>query len=157
MNPYIRTLVSEHEHGLVQLGFLDDATQRMVERGFSEEDLGMIKKSVEFISKEIREHNENEEKNLFPLMENHLTQNGPTYIMRSEHRILWGKMDLLMNYVNSVESDKMNKSNFIKLRENALEIINLLKGHINKENSVLFPMAERVLSKSELKSLADLV
>jgi hemerythrin-like domain-containing protein len=157
MNPYIRKLVSEHEHGLVQLGFLDDATQRIVERGFSEEDLGMIKKSVEFISKEIREHNENEEKNLFPLMENHLTQSGPTYIMRSEHRILWGKMDLLMNCVNSVESDKMNKSNFIKLRENALEIINLLKEHINKENSVLFPMAERVLSKPELKSLADLV
>ena len=156
MNHYIRKLISDHAHGLVQLGFLDDATKRMVERGFSEEDFSMIKKSVEFIAKEIREHNEAEESNLFPLLENHLPQNGPTHVMRTEHRILWEKMDLLMNSVNLVESDKNNMANFNKLRTNALDIINLLSGHINKENTILFPLPERVLNQSELKSLADL-
>lgn len=156
MNPYIRKLISDHAHGLVQLGFLDDATKRMVEKGFSEEDFGMIKKSVEFISKEIREHNEAEESNLFPLLENHLPQNGPTYAMRAEHKILWGRMDLLIDSVNFVKSDKNNSTIFNKLRTNALDIINLLSGHINKENTILFPLAERVLNESELKSLAEL-
>lgn len=156
MNPYVRKLISDHEHGLVQLGFLDDATKRIVERGFSEEDFSMIKRSVEFISKEIREHNEAEESNLFPLLENHLPKNGPTHVMRAEHKILWERMDLLMKCVNFVESDKNSIANFNKLRTNALDIINLLSGHINKENTILFPLAERVLNESELKSLAEL-
>ncbi len=157
MNPYIRKLVSEHEHGLVQLGFLDDATRRLVEKGFNEEDFKMIKKSVDFISKEIRSHNESEERNLFPLLEKHLQQNSPTQMMRTEHRMLWEKMDRLIEKVEMIQLDNTNTNNYIALRWSASEIVNLLSGHINKENIILFHLVERTLTEPELKTLTDLV
>ncbi|MBM4176085.1 MAG: hemerythrin domain-containing protein [Ignavibacteria bacterium] len=156
MNPYIRKLISEHEHGLVQLGFLDDSTRRIVERGFDEENFRMIKKSVEFISREIREHIEAEEKNLFPIMEKRLPVSGPIEIMRSEHRILWKKMDRLAQSVYSVEEDEISRDKITLLRTSALDVVNFLGDHINKENSVLFQLAERILSQEELNSLAEL-
>ncbi len=156
MNRYIRKLQTEHEHGIVQLGFLDDATQRMNQKGFSEEDFKIVKKSSAFISNEIRQHNESEEINLFPLLENHLSQNGPTQVMRAEHRILWNKLNKFDKSIADVESDKNNLEFLKNLRSNAQRIVDLLSEHIYKENNILFPMAEKILTENELKLLAEI-
>lgn len=156
MNRFIRKLLTEHEHGLVQLGFLDDATQRMNKKGFSEEDFRIVKKSSAFISHEVRLHSESEEINLFPLLEKHLSQNGPTQVMRVEHRLLWDRLNKFNKSIEMVENDKNNLEFLKSLRSNAQQIVGLLSEHIYKENNILFPMAEKILTENELKLLAEI-
>ena len=39
------------------------------------------------------------------------------------------------------------------IMENLMAYVNLLEGHISKENNVLFPMAERLLGETDMGEL----
>lgn len=76
--------------------------------------------------------------------------------MRAEHRILWDRLNKFDKSIEMVENDKNNLEFLKSLRSNAQQIINLLSEHIYKENNILFPMAEKILTENELKLLAEI-
>ena len=148
----ILILMKEHEEGLRYLKQLKEAAEQIKTNGFSFEAFENLAQAIRYIDIEIRRHNENEEKYLFPLMERHL--NGSSEVMRSEHRELWRAFNSLRTCVKDVEDMKIYATTIRDLVRCSESIVELLTSHITKENDVLFPMAIRILTKEEYRQLA---
>ncbi|MFI5397912.1 MAG: hemerythrin domain-containing protein [Candidatus Binatia bacterium] len=96
-----------------------------------------------YLQGEVLHHFVVEEQALFPLLELHLpTAQGPLAVMNAEHADF---RQLLADFATAVHTGSLEAQR--RLTE---DIITLLRGHIAKEDQVLFPMAERLLSSEEL-------
>jgi regulator of cell morphogenesis and NO signaling len=79
---------------------------------------------------------------LFPVLARHLSQtHGPLAVMNAEHATF---RELLNDLDASVLAGDCGRQ-----RAAAQDLIDLLRGHIAKEDQVLFPMASRLLSPEE--------
>lgn len=100
-------------------------------------------------------HHGKEEKQLFPkLTEKGLSRDsGPIAVMHEEHD-LGRELTRIMreNLLAASEGDQASLDNFAK---SAWKYVTLLKEHIEKEDTVLFPMAEEMLSDQEKKTLVE--
>ncbi|ACP45202.1 Hemerythrin HHE cation binding domain protein [Sulfolobus islandicus Y.G.57.14] len=86
-------------------------------------------------------HHVKEEKLLFDFLEHKGMVGGPIYVMAYEH-------NKLRDIINRIEV-KYNEPK--GLREDLNNLIVMLSSHIDKENNVLFPTAENLLSDDEDK------
>ncbi len=147
MSQAISDLLNEHEAILSALNILDRITSGIEAKNeVNSEDL------IEFIDflKEFADkcHHGKEEGLLFPAMvEAGIQQSGgPIGVMLDEHqegrRLIKQMTEALTGEVNT-ES----------LTQAARGYIFLLRNHINKENNILFPMAEKVLDQQKLGEL----
>ncbi|MFN8258990.1 MAG: hemerythrin domain-containing protein [Bacteroidales bacterium] len=98
-------------------------------------------------------HHAKEENLLFPKMEERgfSSQVGPVAVMLHEHVI--GR-----NYVKGmaegiVEFEKGNGQGLKSIYQNMNGYIELLRNHINKENNILFRMADNALSENDQQEL----
>jgi len=154
MNP-IEELKNEHEAVKMTLKILNRICNKIEHTGeipSPEHVEQLLEFFVVFIDKC---HHGKEEDLLFPAMEKVgiSRENGPIGVMLAEHqrgRDLVKKMevDLLQYKAGSTKAA-------LSLREHAGEYIALLNHHIEKENSVLFPMAVENLSKPKLSNMKD--
>ena len=130
-NP-LEILKKEHETVLKVLNNL--------ETDLEARNISQAKKSIELLEKEFNRHSLNkEEKILFPEIEKFMPrENGPTGMMIIEHKDL-------------TESIKKFKqiNNSENLNETGSYIINLLREHIDKENNMLFMMADMHLDAKQ--------
>jgi hemerythrin-like domain-containing protein len=72
---------------------------------------------------------------------------GPIGVMISEH--IQGR-GFIHDMEEALDDDPVD---LIKFEKAGRSYINLLRNHIQKENTVLFPMADRVLSEEQLKEI----
>jgi len=92
-------------------------------------------------------HHGKEEKILFPLLEEKglSKENGPLGRMLQEHDL--GR-ELIRNMKNSLDEYKRGRDKAVSgIISNSKAYIQLLRNHIEKENNVLFMMADRVLDE----------
>lgn len=96
-----------------------------------------------FLQGEVREHFALEEEFLFPALARHrnLAQ-GPLAVMEAEHEEFRA---LLAASADALRADDAERAAIT-----AGSIVALLRAHIDKEDHVLFPMARRILSATEL-------
>ncbi len=150
----IAIFMAEHEEGLAHLKELGGYIRR-VERGeVTAEVLEGIRKATAFINKEVRAHNEKEEALLFPELEKVLAPKGPTFVMREEHRRLWEVLEKVESTLERLERDK-DRAVIDELVASAQFVVQLLREHINKEDSVLYPMAKQLLSAEQMAAIAQ--
>ena len=96
-------------------------------------------------------HHGKEEALLFPAMESNgmPAEQGPTAVMRLEHE----EGRALVRQMSEVcEGDGFSVAAF---GVPGMQFVTLLRGHIGKEDNILFPMAERMLKESQLSQLAN--
>jgi hemerythrin-like domain-containing protein len=149
-----KVLRHEHEAILKMLGAAEEGARRL-ERGeeVRQETLANLHEFFRLFAD--RCHHGKEEDLLFPLLERKgfPRQGGPIGLMLSEHeqgRTLIGQM------VEAFEAYKSGqKSAGARWTEAAQGYAALLRAHIDKENNILFMMAERVLTPDEQASLAE--
>ena len=126
--------ILRNEHNIV-LKILDN-----LENNLKDKNINQAKKSIELLGREFNKHSLNkEEKILFPEIEKFMPrENGPTGMMIIEHKDL-------------TESIKKFKqiNNSENLNETGSYIINLLREHIDKENNMLFMMADMHLDAKQ--------
>ncbi|HEX7621661.1 MAG TPA: hemerythrin domain-containing protein [Anaerolineales bacterium] len=93
-------------------------------------------------------HHGKEEGLLFPAMiaAGVLDKGGPISVMLVEHA--QGR-----KLIRDMEESISTNVDRMKLAQAAKEYANLLRNHIQKENMVLFPMAENVLTETQLEKL----
>ncbi len=133
------------EHDIV-LKILDS-----LEKNLESENINQAKKSTVLLEKEFNKHSLNkEEKVLFPEIEKFIPRDGgPTGMMIIEHK------DLTESIENFKKTD-----NFEDLNEIGSHIISLLRDHINKENNMLFMIADMHLDEKQkeivLKKFKDI-
>jgi hemerythrin-like domain-containing protein len=98
-------------------------------------------------------HHGKEEGHLFPLLEGRglPPENGPTSVMRDEHE--QGR-DLLAAMTRALDRTETGDAGAgLDLATQARAYVRLMREHIRKEDSCLFPMADKVLSGSDTENL----
>jgi hemerythrin-like domain-containing protein len=136
-------LIREHDAILVALNVLEKMYEKMqndenVEYNDIEEMIDFLKVFAD------KCHHGKEEDFLFPALEKIgiKNKNGPIGVMLEQHR--QGR-ELIKQLKESVINQKINKSSFVVA---ASSYVNLLRNHIEKENTMLFPMSDEMLLAS---------
>lgn len=145
-------LSSEHRVIEVVLACLDKITEESNEAG--KLDTESADKAIDVIRTFADKcHHGKEENYLFTaLVEKGITkEGGPVGQMLSEHTL--GRELVKAMAENVEEAGLGNKDSIWKFTDAAIRYINLLKAHIQKEDSVLFPMANKILSEEDQKQL----
>jgi DUF438 domain-containing protein len=137
----LHTLFAEHD---IILGFLDkleEVSKRIAEKPHITEDDPDVKllRDVAKSLVETEKHHAREEDALFPALENQGIT-GPTRIMRMEHDELRAKKKELHALVHETKPLTTLESK-VQLMDLASFIARVLKEHIIKENSILYPSA----------------
>ncbi len=148
----IAQLLQEHNDALIQLKNLNRAVKAFSQDGFSAKQFRAIKAALRFIEEEVSVHNLKEEKALFPVLERYVE--GPTKLMKQDHRRLKKGFYRLSKAINAVNVSRDSFSAIRKLRDVANEVVQSFVNHIHKENYILFPLVQRFLSRDELREIA---
>ena len=127
---------SEHDVFLAQLEVIDDLTRR-------DASVESIVSALKTLAAPLVAHAENEERALFPDLEPSMGgQGGPLGILIEEHVTIHGQIDELL--------DSPSRQRL----ESVLDAFQrLLRGHIDKEEQVLFPAAAQILGDMKLEKL----
>ena len=139
----IEELKSDHQNILKHLDDLEAViNQTTINRT-------KIKEFLHFTETFAEPHHQKEEQVLFPALEKKGIPNegGPIGMMLIEHAT---KRDYLVKM-----REALRENNNIKLKENTQAMISLLRDHIYKEDNVLYPCAQDVLTEEELSGLAS--
>lgn len=140
-HPVLLQWMAEHEVAGKQLNRMEQATRRR--------DWEAVKEGALWLYTELKVHNEAEETYLFPLMDPLFGGgHGPTACMREEHRSLW---DLTLMVLGDITDGSARNPD--SCERMSLQLITTLRSHIEKENNVLYPMAERMLDAATLEKL----
>jgi len=148
----IARFMQEHDEALVQLSTLNKATRALVEHGFSMESYRKLLRAVEFIEDEVSIHNRREEEALFPVLERYVE--GPTRLMREDHRVLKKEFRRLRRSVDRVGARRKDARAAENLATIARGVVQLFVNHIHKENHILFPLVQKFLTKDALREVA---
>lgn len=142
-SPVLQQWMREHDEALRRLG--------VMEAGARSGDWGAVVGVARWLYQELKPHNEAEEQFLFPLMDPFFAgQHGPTDCMRSEHRLIWDfTLRLQEALASGVPVDAPAAADL------AFQVASNLRAHIEKENQVLYPMAERILGPEQLRRLEE--
>jgi hemerythrin-like domain-containing protein len=144
--------MQEHDQALVQLSSLKKSTRSIVEQGFSEESHRRILSALEFIDEEVSIHNKSEEEALFPVLERYVE--GPTKIMRDEHKVLRKEFNKLRRAVSRLNKNRQSKRAAQEMSAISQTMVQLFVNHIHKENHILFPLIQKFLTKDALREVA---
>jgi hypothetical protein len=148
----IAQLMQEHDEALVKLSMLNKATRSIAENGFSDDAYAKVQLALEFIDEEVTVHNRSEEDALFPVLERYVE--GPTQLMRQDHKTLKREFVKLRKAVAKVVKNKSDKRAAKDLHATAQHIVALFVNHIHKENHILFPLVQKFLTKDALREVA---
>ena len=147
-------LKQEHEGILLMLKILDRVATK-IESG-EEADAAHLEKMVEFLRVFAdRCHHGKEEDLLFPAMEKAgiPRERGPIGVMLMEHEEGRGH---IRKMADALARNRKGEAAAMKdFARGARQYFDLLTQHIQKENQVLFPMGDRVLSQDVQAKLAE--
>lgn len=150
------TEILKEEHKAIKrmLTILNVACERL-ERG-EKVSPDIFRRAIEFIRNFADScHYGKEEETLFPLVEQRgiPREGGPTGVMRMEHEQGRSFVKALAEAVERYEQgDESAKADII---ENARGYTQLLAQHIPKEDDILYPLADKILTLSDRKELLE--
>jgi len=87
-----------------------------------------------------------EEEILFPLFEQRTGSEGPTSVMRAEHKVIRAALGVM--------GDAVGRRDAGAFREGVATLFSVLPDHNEKEEQVLYPTTDRVLPEGERAALA---
>ncbi len=137
----IQELMDEHR-------IIEKALTALAAAAEQEVPLEFYERAVDFITNFADKcHHGKEEERLFPVLEEKGIPRdaGPIGCMCDEHERGRGYVRCMRELIKA--------GDLAKLQRESLEYVALLRGHIQKEDNVLFPMGRAVLSQGELERL----
>jgi regulator of cell morphogenesis and NO signaling len=93
----------------------------------------------------LRRHIRIEEEILFPLFESQVRLSGPTAVMRMEHRKIEGWLDELEDSLAALSRPQASTA--------MAELVQVLEEHDRKEEAIVYPRIDEVLSPGERREL----
>jgi len=148
----IAEFMKEHEDAVKHLHLLSAAAKSLANDGFSRSAFKHVLEGLAYMNEEVREHNKKEEDALFPILERYVE--GPTKLMRDEHKILYAQFVKFEQTVMKVKANPDDAKMIQRLVTLSRAIVKIFVNHIHKENYILFPLVQRFLTKEELREVA---
>ncbi len=150
------TAVLKEEHRLIErMLAVMEAAGRRLESGEPVR-AGLLREAVDFVRTFAdKNHHGKEEDNLFPRLEERGVpkEGGPLGMMLHEHDLGRGFIRAIDGAIEAYESGDDAAAQVIA--ENIRSYTQLLTEHVWKEENVLFPMADQVLSADDQRDLAE--
>jgi regulator of cell morphogenesis and NO signaling len=147
----LKQLKGEHPPLLEQLDDLFKLTQLISENVELEKNFAELIKMVSKFNAELDPHSKREEGVLFPMLGVYIgTTSGPIAVMEYEHDQAKSKIKAFLEKAKKDGCEREEIQNLSGLIKDAYFI---LKEHFAKEENVLFPMAERMLTDEEKDEL----
>ncbi|NSL52171.1 hemerythrin domain-containing protein [Calidifontibacillus erzurumensis] len=152
----LQILVDEHAPLRKSLETLESYSNKIE---FEEEKATVFQQLIQEVkafNENLSRHSAKEEDHLFTMMEKYIGKNGgPIAVMEYEHQMAHGYINQFLQNIEShkeqTNDDMIENANLIK---NAKQI---LLDHFAKEEQVLYPMAEKLLSQDEKDLLKEKV
>lgn len=138
----IRRFEEEHEVALAALDRLESAAEALCSGAPAEAHFTTAREVHGLLCGAVRQHNEDEERALFPV----LGEDAPLGPFLEEHETLWKLEEDLATAIGSADRERVARV--------SLDIVDLLRTHIHRENEVLFPMARALLGAEGLAIVA---
>jgi regulator of cell morphogenesis and NO signaling len=143
----LKQLKNEHPPLLEQLEGLYILTLKINQEIDTENNFVALRTKVKEFKAALDPHSEREEGVLFPMLGAYIgTTSGPIVVMEYEHEQAKLNISAFLEKDEGSQSSTVDKKKLTELIQNAYYI---LKEHFSKEENVLFPMAERMLSNEE--------
>lgn len=136
----------EHEQALAALDRLERAATALDHGDPAEPHLRTVREVRDTLVTTVRQHNENEERCLFPL----LGEDAPCQPFREEHEAL---RELEQRLDGALEGPAPERD----IPTVAHALVDLLRSHIQREDEVLFPLARELLGVEGLARAAALL
>lgn len=167
----VQHLLDEHVEILAEFARLEGAVQALEEQGEGAlaGALPVFREVGQMMSGRLERHARKEDEALFPAVEAAIGSGSPTGVMRDEHRNIHEQSLLFretLRQLNEVEHPKIELggnrlrrltregNDFQQLIVTAREILDLVAVHFEKEEQVLFPMVDNLLSSAEQAAVA---
>ena len=148
----IAQFMQEHDEALVQLAALSKASRSIAEDGFSMDAFRRLRDAVAFVENEVGIHNRQEEEALFPVLERYVE--GPTELMREEHRMLKKEFGRLSRAFRRLEQHHQSRAAAEGVAAISKGVVQIMVNHIHKENHILFPLVQKFLTRDALREIA---
>lgn len=127
---------SEHDVFISQLQVIEDLT-----RGGA--DVASVVAAIRTLAAPLLAHAENEERALFPDLEPSMGgEGGPLAVLTEEHHVLHGQLDRMTADPPRWELEQVLDA-----------FLRVLRGHIEKEEDVLFPAAAQLIDDTRLERM----
>lgn len=136
--PGLDSLREAHQEGLGEIAHLEEVAGSLLG-----ESPGSMDRSLRFFYGELEQHFREEEQVLFPALARRLGWEGMLRAMLDEHVAFWKAVEAL----EEAAQEPQRTANI------ARHIVWLLRSHIQKEEQMVLPLAEKMLSPGELVEL----
>ena len=168
MHKSLQLLIDEHDKGKEQIDAYEQALLNFKESGYhiSKETNEAFGKFFHFFDNKIMAHNRKEEKYLFQLLDERLrlsgehstAQNPKTAIdlMEDDHVKFIQLATLTFNLLGLAVRLPDSRSRTLTCDvayNNGIELVEMLKLHIFKEDNTLFPLAQKLITKEEFDEI----
>lgn len=146
-------LKDEHQAVLKKLTALEGIFGRLDKRG----DLAELKEMAAFFETEFWGHFDKEEKALFPEFDSFMPHGaGPIAVMLQEHIVLRDTNDVMQEAIKRYLKGADDAETKRIIKQNGSHFIDFLRSHINKEDGILFMMADMHLDQRQNEKVARL-
>lgn len=118
---------------------------------------GYLDKVFGFFDGELKVHFRHEEEIVFPYLARVIGREGPIAAMLDEHQTVWRAVDALHEKVEELRLSQPDSSGKLvqTVQQIANHIVGFLRSHIQKEDNVLFPLAEEALDPQTLREMVS--
>lgn len=166
IHPYIQQLMNEHQAAMQKIVQFEVVINEIREKGVDQDKAIIVNDFFQFFNNNLLVHNEREEKFLFPVLNQKILQNEgeelyrekPTAVelLQSDHvgAIQLGAVIFNLFGLAFRLPDPNSRLLTIDLAtEQALELVDLLKLHIEREDNIVFPLAQKYIDEADLNKM----
>lgn len=166
----LKDLIDDHNDFEKVLNVFDQALVSFKEKGwkFDSEISAAFKKFFQYMDDDLISHTRKEEKALFPCLQEKLLESGehspgphpmtPVDIMESDHERVSVMTNLVFNLLGlaaRIRDDEARNLLFEHAFHQGQEIVEVMKLHIYKENTTVFPLAQQLLSAQDWENIVS--
>jgi hemerythrin-like domain-containing protein len=126
---------------------LEEAVNSIERVGFTADAFQKIAEAARFIGSYMREHYEKEDRHLYPLLQKRTSDT--SMAIRHERREMWQSFKELMMCVNDIENGKIHGTTIRELVTTVRAVVEYFRNHIEREDTVVFPLVKRLLTPDE--------
>ncbi len=165
MHPFLQNLMDEHKLFIEKLDNFENTILEIQNEGFSKESAGQLSSFFEYFDQQVVEHNNREEKSIFPLLHERLQEIGEhgtgadtltaINMMEDDHKKSLQLAAVVFNFFGVALKLPDANSSLIILDlaiEQSKVLIELLRLHIFREDHIVFALANKHILPIEFDS-----